>query len=67
MRLLQLLLLTIMMLSTGVLRAAPVDICRADHLDLLSVAEIFEDTQARLSLQEVAQRPDADFNVATPG
>lgn len=67
MRLLQFLLLTITLLSTGLLRAEPVDICRADHLDLLPVAQIFEDTQARLSLQEVAQRPDADFKVATPG
>ena len=67
MRLLQFLLLTITLLSTGLLHAAPVDICRADHLDLLPVAQIFEDTQARLSLQEVAQRPDADFKVATPG
>ncbi|WP_460116085.1 hybrid sensor histidine kinase/response regulator [Pseudomonas sp. H2_D02] len=56
-----------MMLSTGVLRAAPVDICRTDYLNLMPVVQIFEDTQARLSLQEVAQRPDADFKVATPG
>jgi len=67
MRLLQLLLLTIVMLSTGVLRAAPVDNCRTDYLNLMPVVQIFEDTQARLSLQEVAQRPDADFKVATPG
>ncbi|MCW1246564.1 ATP-binding protein [Pseudomonas sp. SAICEU22] len=67
MRLLQLLLLTTVMLSTGVLRAAPVDICRTDYLNLMPVVQIFEDTQARLSLDEIAQRPDADFKVATPG
>lgn len=67
MRLLQVLLLTIALLSTGLLRAAPVDICRADHLDLMPVIQIFEDTQAGLSLEEVAQLPETRFNSATPG
>ena len=67
MRLLQVLLLTIALLSTGLLRAAPVDICRADHLDLMPAMQIFEDTQAGLSLEEVAQLPETRFNPATPG
>ncbi|QGA48444.1 7TM-DISM domain-containing protein [Pseudomonas brassicacearum] len=66
MRLLQLLLLTIALLSTGLLRAAPVDICRADHLDLMPAITIFEDTQASLSLEDVAQLPETRFNAATP-
>ncbi|WP_426386176.1 7TM-DISM domain-containing protein [Pseudomonas brassicacearum] len=67
MRLLQVLLLTIALLSTGLLRAAPVDICRADHLDLMPAIQIFEDTQASLSLEEVTQLPNTYFNHATPG
>ncbi|WP_339505011.1 hybrid sensor histidine kinase/response regulator [Pseudomonas sp. RL_105y_Pfl2_101] len=67
MRLLQFLLLTIALLSTGLLRAAPVDICRADHLDLMPAIQIFEDTQASLSLDDVAQLPETRFNAATPG
>jgi len=66
MRLLQFLLLTITLLSTGLTHAAPVDICRADHLNLMPVAQIFEDTQARLSLEHVAQLPDTQFHAATP-
>lgn len=66
MRLLQLLLLTIALLSTGLLRAAPVDICRADHLDLMPAITIFEDTQASLSLEDVAQLPETRFAAATP-
>ncbi|ROM90158.1 MULTISPECIES: hybrid sensor histidine kinase/response regulator [Pseudomonas] len=67
MRLLQVLLLTIALLSTGLLRAAPVDICRADHLDLMPAMQIFEDTQASLSLEEVTQLPSTYFKHATPG
>ena len=67
MRLLQFLLLTITLISTGLVRAAPVDICRADYLNLMPVAQIFEDTQAHLSLEQIAQRPDTDFKAATPG
>ncbi|WLG69112.1 hybrid sensor histidine kinase/response regulator [Pseudomonas brassicacearum] len=67
MRLLQVLLLTIALLSTGLLRAAPVDICRADHLDLMPAMQIFEDTQASLSLEEVTQLPNTYFKHATPG
>ncbi|WP_434705031.1 response regulator [Pseudomonas sp. Z1-12] len=66
MRLLQFLLLTITLISTGLVRAAPVDICRADYLNLMPVAQIFEDTQAHLSLEQIAQRPDTDFKAATP-
>ncbi|WP_434675347.1 7TM-DISM domain-containing protein [Pseudomonas sp. D3-10] len=66
MRLLQFLLLTITLLSTGLLRAAPVDICRADSLNLMSVVRILEDTQARLSLEEIARLPDTQFKAATP-
>ncbi len=65
MRLLQVLLLTIALLSTGLAHAAPVDICRTDYLNLMPVAQIFEDTQAHLSLEQIAQRPDADFKAAT--
>ncbi|KQW13529.1 MULTISPECIES: hybrid sensor histidine kinase/response regulator [Pseudomonas] len=66
MRLLQVLLLTIALLSTGLAHAASVDICRTDYLNLMPVAQIFEDTQAHLSLEQIAQRPDADFKAATP-
>ncbi|MCQ6257389.1 7TM-DISM domain-containing protein [Pseudomonas sp. Q11] len=65
MRPLQFLLLTIALLSTGLLHAAPVDICRVDHLDLMPAMQILEDTQASLSLEEVAQLPDSRFNPAT--
>ncbi|MBC3373699.1 response regulator [Pseudomonas sp. SWRI92] len=67
MRLLQFVLLTITLLSTGLLHAAPVDICRADHLDLIPAIQVFEDSQANLSLEDVAQLPDTHFNPATPG
>ncbi|AHL32335.1 histidine kinase [Pseudomonas brassicacearum] len=67
MRLLQFLLLAIALLSTGLLHAAPVDICRADHLDLMPAIQIFEDTQASLSLEDVARLPETRFNAATPG
>ena len=67
MRLLQLLMLTIALLSTGLLHAAPVDICRADHLDLMPAIQIFEDTQARMNLEDVTQLPEERFNPATPG
>ncbi len=66
MRLLPFLLLTIALLSTGSLHAAPVDICRADHQDLMPAMQVFEDTQASLSLEDVAQLPDTHFNPATP-
>ncbi len=66
MRLLQLLMLTIVLLSTGLLHAAPVDICRADHLDLMPAIQIFEDTQARMNLEDVTQLPEERFNPATP-
>ncbi|MHA6790740.1 7TM-DISM domain-containing protein [Pseudomonas bijieensis] len=65
MRLLQVLLLAMAMLSAGLLRAAPVDVCQADHLDLMPAINIFEDTQASLSLEQVAQLPDTQFNAAT--
>lgn len=67
MRLLQLLLPATALLSTGLLHAAPVDICRVDHLDLMPAIQIFEDTQASLSLEEVARLPETRFNAATPG
>lgn len=67
MRLLQLLLLATALLSTGLLHAAPVDICRADHLELMPAIQIFEDTQASLSLEDVARLPETRFNAATPG
>nr|BFE91350.1 hybrid sensor histidine kinase/response regulator LadS [Pseudomonas brassicacearum subsp. brassicacearum] len=60
-------MLTIALLSTGLLRAAPVDICRADHLDLMPAMQIFEDTQASLSQEEVTQLPNTYFKHATPG
>ncbi|WP_223472528.1 MULTISPECIES: hybrid sensor histidine kinase/response regulator [unclassified Pseudomonas] len=66
MRLLQVLLLATALLSTGLLHAAPVDICRADHLDLMPAIQIFEDPQASLSLEDVAQLPETRFNPATP-
>jgi signal transduction histidine kinase/CheY-like chemotaxis protein len=65
MRLLQVLLLAMAMLPAGLLRAAPVDVCQADHLDLMPAINIFEDTQASLSLEQVAQLPDTQFNAAT--
>ncbi|MDO7897423.1 hybrid sensor histidine kinase/response regulator [Pseudomonas citrulli] len=66
MRFLQFLLLAMTLLSTSLLRAAPVDICRTDHLDLMPALEIFEDPQANLSLEAVTQLPDSRFNPATP-
>ena len=66
MRALQFLLLTIALLSTGLLHAAPVDICRADHVDLMPSAQIYEDAQASLSLEDVTQLPGTSFNHATP-
>ncbi|WP_460320653.1 hybrid sensor histidine kinase/response regulator [Pseudomonas ogarae] len=67
MRLLPFLLLMITLLSTGLSRAAPVDICQAEHLDLMPAIQIFEDTQASLSLEEIAQLPETRFNGPTPG
>lgn len=66
MRLLQFLLLTMAVLSAGLLRAAPVEICQAEHLKLMPAIHIFEDTQASLSLEDVAQLPEARFNTMTP-
>ena len=66
MRLLRVLLLAMALLSAGLLRAAPVDICRAEHLELMPATQIFEDVQARLSVEEVARLPDAQFHAATP-
>ena len=66
MRLLQFLVLTITLLSTGLLHAAPVDICRTEHLNLMPAIQIFEDPQARLSLEDVEHLPDTHFNPATP-
>ncbi|ONH49945.1 hybrid sensor histidine kinase/response regulator [Pseudomonas cedrina subsp. cedrina] len=60
-------LLMMAVLSAGLLRAAPVDICQVEHLDLMPAIHIFEDPQARLSLEDVAQLPDARFNTMTPG
>lgn len=67
MRLLQFLLLMMAVLSAGLLRAAPVEICQVEHLDLMPAIHIFEDPQARLSLEDVAQLPEARFNTMTPG
>ncbi|MDQ0654431.1 hybrid sensor histidine kinase/response regulator [Pseudomonas cedrina] len=67
MRLLQFLLLMMAVLSAGLLRAAPAEICQVEHLDLMPAMHIFEDPQARLSLEDVAQLPDARFNTMTPG
>ncbi|AZE83836.1 hypothetical protein C4J98_2423 [Pseudomonas orientalis] len=67
MRLLQLLLLTTALLFAGLLRAAPVDICQAGHLDLMPTLRIFEDTQARLSVDDVARLPEARFAAPGPG
>lgn len=64
MRLLLFFLLTIALLSTGSLHAAPVDICRADHQDLMPAMQVFEDPQANLSLEDVARLPDTHFNAA---
>ncbi|MBA1378217.1 hybrid sensor histidine kinase/response regulator [Pseudomonas brassicacearum] len=66
MRLLQFLLLTLALLSTGLVHAAPVDICRADHVDLMPAAQIFEDTQASLSLEQISRLPETSFNTPTP-
>ncbi|CDF95805.1 MULTISPECIES: 7TM-DISM domain-containing protein [unclassified Pseudomonas] len=63
---LQILLLTMTLLSAGLLHAAPVDVCQAEQLDVMPAMQIFEDPQARLSLEDVAQLPDARFSVATP-
>ncbi|QTH15303.1 response regulator [Pseudomonas corrugata] len=65
MRGLQFLLLAMTLLSAGLLRAAPVDICQAEQLDVMPAMRIVEDPQARLNLDEVAQLPDARFNTAT--
>jgi len=65
MRLLQVLLLTMALLSAGPLHAAPVDICRAEHLDLMPAMQIVEDLPARLSVEEVAQLLDTQFKPAT--
>lgn len=67
MRLLQLMLLTLALLSAGLLRAAPVQSCQAEQLDLMPTLQVFEDTQASLSLDEVAGLPAARFNTPTPG
>jgi signal transduction histidine kinase/CheY-like chemotaxis protein len=67
MRLLQSLLLAMALLFSGLLRAAPVEVCQADYLDLMPAMQIFEDSQARLSLEEVSQLPATRFNAATPG
>ncbi|UZE24715.1 response regulator [Pseudomonas sp. B21-056] len=66
MRLLRILVLALTLLSAGLLRAAPVDICQADPLDVMPAMQVFEDTQARLSLEDVAQLPEARFSAATP-
>ncbi|BBP66949.1 hybrid sensor histidine kinase/response regulator [Pseudomonas sp. Cab53] len=64
--LLRCLWLAIGLLSTGLLHAAPVDICQADHLDLMPTVQLFEDPPAQLSLDDVAQLPDARFSPVTP-
>ena len=66
MRFLQFLLLAMAVLCAGSLRAAPVDICQAEQLDLVPAMQIFEDTQARLSLDDVARLPEARFDAMTP-
>lgn len=65
MRFLQFLLLAMTLVSAGLLRAAPVDVCQAEQLDVMPAMQILEDPQARLSLEEVAQLPDARFSTAT--
>lgn len=65
MRGLQFLLLAMTLLSAGLLRAAPVDICQAEQLDVMPAMRIVEDPQARLSLEDIAQLPDERFNTAT--
>ncbi|MGK3122324.1 7TM-DISM domain-containing protein [Pseudomonas corrugata] len=65
MRGLQFLLLAMTLLSAGLLRAAPVDICQAEQLDVMPAMRIVEDPQARLSLEDIAQLLDARFNTAT--
>lgn len=65
--LLQLLLLTTALLFAGLLRAAPMDACQAEHLDLMPTLHIFEDTQARLSVDDVARLPEARFAIPGPG
>ncbi len=67
MRFLQCLLLTMALLFAGLLRAAPVDMCRAEHLDLMPTLHVFEDTQARLGVDDVARLPEARFATPSPG
>ncbi|WP_104502838.1 hybrid sensor histidine kinase/response regulator [Pseudomonas orientalis] len=67
MRLLQFLLLTLALLSAGLLRAAPIDICQAEHLELMPTLRIFEDTQARLSVDDVARLPETRLAAPSPG
>ncbi|EJL05196.1 sensor histidine kinase/response regulator [Pseudomonas fluorescens Q2-87] len=66
MRLLQVLLLAMALLSTGLLRAAPVDICQSEYLDVMPAIRIFEDVEAKSSLAEIAQLPETRFHAATP-
>ncbi|MCE0461357.1 hybrid sensor histidine kinase/response regulator [Pseudomonas uvaldensis] len=66
MRLLQVLLLVTTLLAAGLLCAAPVDLCQADYQDLMPAMQIVEDAQARLSVEDVARLPEAQFHAATP-
>lgn len=42
--------------------AALLEACRSDHLDLLPVAQIIEDRQASLGIDDIAQLPDEQFS-----
>ncbi|MGY2183754.1 hybrid sensor histidine kinase/response regulator [Pseudomonas agarici] len=62
---LQSLLLMVGLLFASLLHAAQVPLCQANYLNLLSATQIFEDPQARLSLEDVTQLPAARFKATT--
>lgn len=67
MRLLHCLWLGAALMFSGASRAAPVDVCAAEHLALMSTVQVFEDPQAQRTLEHVAALPQARFQTARPG
>lgn len=66
MRLLRFVLLALALLCADRLRAAPMGFCQVERLDLMPLMQVFEDEQARLSVDEVARLPETRFSIATP-
>lgn len=62
---LRFLLFILVLSSADLLHAASMEACQAEHLELLPVVRIFEDTQASLGIEEVAQLSPKRFALAS--